>query len=340
MQRAVSDLGQTIVMVTHDPVAAAYATRVVFLGGRPHRRRAPRPDAPSRSSIASRRSGTPDAQGHPPLVLGAQASPPLTIIAIVLGVAFMCGTFVLTDTLDKVFDDLFAEANANVDAQVQGEVLFSDPFGGGDQRQLLEPSVLDDVRDVDGVSSADPIVITLGFGPNNRVLEPRRRADRCVQRAPDPHRELDPGQPAHAVRGRRGSRARGRRRGGPQRRRRRRRRLRARRRRSRSSPSSGARSTRSSAPCCFGTAESSAGAISVELTLAEVQRLAGTDGRIQTGAGRRRGGHQPGGARRAHHAGAPRRRRGDHRRGGGAPDLRQTCRRASRSSSRRSPSSA
>jgi len=31
MQRAVSDLGQTIVMVTHDPNAAAYATRVVFL---------------------------------------------------------------------------------------------------------------------------------------------------------------------------------------------------------------------------------------------------------------------------------------------------------------------
>jgi len=31
MQRAVTDLGQTIVMVTHDPVAAAYATRVVFL---------------------------------------------------------------------------------------------------------------------------------------------------------------------------------------------------------------------------------------------------------------------------------------------------------------------
>ncbi|MGH9275238.1 MAG: ABC transporter ATP-binding protein [Acidimicrobiales bacterium] len=31
MQRAVADLGQTIVMVTHDAVAAAYATRVVFL---------------------------------------------------------------------------------------------------------------------------------------------------------------------------------------------------------------------------------------------------------------------------------------------------------------------
>ena len=32
MKRAVAELGQTIVMVTHDPVAAAYADRVVFLG--------------------------------------------------------------------------------------------------------------------------------------------------------------------------------------------------------------------------------------------------------------------------------------------------------------------
>ncbi len=31
MQGAVADLGQTIVMVTHDPVAASYANRVVFL---------------------------------------------------------------------------------------------------------------------------------------------------------------------------------------------------------------------------------------------------------------------------------------------------------------------
>ncbi len=31
MRQAVLDLGQTIVMVTHDPVAASYASRVVFL---------------------------------------------------------------------------------------------------------------------------------------------------------------------------------------------------------------------------------------------------------------------------------------------------------------------
>jgi putative ABC transport system ATP-binding protein len=31
MRKAVDELGQTIVMVTHDPVAASYADRIVFL---------------------------------------------------------------------------------------------------------------------------------------------------------------------------------------------------------------------------------------------------------------------------------------------------------------------
>ena len=31
MRQAVEEMGQTIVMVTHDPVAASYAQRVVFL---------------------------------------------------------------------------------------------------------------------------------------------------------------------------------------------------------------------------------------------------------------------------------------------------------------------
>jgi putative ABC transport system ATP-binding protein len=31
MQRAVKELGQTIVMVTHDPIAAGHADRIVFL---------------------------------------------------------------------------------------------------------------------------------------------------------------------------------------------------------------------------------------------------------------------------------------------------------------------
>ena len=39
MRSAVRDLGQTIVMVTHDPAAASYAERVIFLADGSHRRR-------------------------------------------------------------------------------------------------------------------------------------------------------------------------------------------------------------------------------------------------------------------------------------------------------------
>jgi putative ABC transport system ATP-binding protein len=31
MRRAVDEMGQTIVMVTHDPIAASYSDRIVFL---------------------------------------------------------------------------------------------------------------------------------------------------------------------------------------------------------------------------------------------------------------------------------------------------------------------
>ena len=43
----------------------------------------------------------------------------LTSIAVVLGVAFMSGTFVLTDTLGSVFDKLFTDATKGVDADVR-----------------------------------------------------------------------------------------------------------------------------------------------------------------------------------------------------------------------------
>ena len=79
-----------------------------------------------------------------------------TIVAIVLGVGFMAGTFVLTDTTDRGFDDLFADANEHVDAQVQGKVLFDGGFGGmGDQREPLDPSVLTKVAAVDSIVTPD-----------------------------------------------------------------------------------------------------------------------------------------------------------------------------------------
>ncbi len=76
-----------------------------------------------------------------------------TTISIVLGVAFMAGTFVLTDTLDKGFDDLFSTVNEGVDAEVRGPVLFESDFGGA-QRSRFDESVVETVRGVDGVDNA------------------------------------------------------------------------------------------------------------------------------------------------------------------------------------------
>jgi putative ABC transport system permease protein len=94
-----------------------------------------------------------------------------TIVAIVLGVGFMAGTFVLSDTIGRTFDDLFAKSNESIDAQVQGTTLFGDDFGGmGDQRNLLAPDLVDQVRALPGVDHADGYVNTIGFGATNRVL--------------------------------------------------------------------------------------------------------------------------------------------------------------------------
>ncbi len=52
IESAVREMGQTVVMVTHDPIAAAYADRVLFLDRRQDRRRDGATPPPSRSSTA------------------------------------------------------------------------------------------------------------------------------------------------------------------------------------------------------------------------------------------------------------------------------------------------
>ena len=55
----------------------------------------------------------------------------LTALAIVLGVGFTAGTFVLTDTALKSFDDLFGQAYAKTDVVVQAHQAFNPTEGGG-----------------------------------------------------------------------------------------------------------------------------------------------------------------------------------------------------------------
>ena len=78
-----------------------------------------------------------------------------TALAIMLGVAFMAGTLVLTDTIGKTFDDLFADVFEGTDAVVRQEAAFTAADGGGDQRGRVDASLVDTVSEVDGVAVAE-----------------------------------------------------------------------------------------------------------------------------------------------------------------------------------------
>lgn len=99
-----------------------------------------------------------------------------TALAVFLGVAFVAGTYVLTDTINKSFDDIFSEAVKGTDVAVTPRV----PVAQDDRDPPAFPAkILDEVRGVPGVRKAvggifsmvklvdakgDPLVA--GFAPN------------------------------------------------------------------------------------------------------------------------------------------------------------------------------
>ncbi len=76
----------------------------------------------------------------------------LTALAIVLGVTFISGTFVLTDTLHNTFSNLFGNIYSKVDFQVRGVAQLGS--GGNAVRNELPESLLATVRAVPGVAVA------------------------------------------------------------------------------------------------------------------------------------------------------------------------------------------
>ncbi len=87
----------------------------------------------------------------------------LTGLAVVLGVAFVAGTFVLTDSIDAAFDNLFEEANAGVDVYVNPVTEFELSGGGPpgiDQSggATLDEALLAEVQQIEGVENAVGLV--------------------------------------------------------------------------------------------------------------------------------------------------------------------------------------
>ena len=79
----------------------------------------------------------------------------LTTIAVILGVSFVAGTFILTDTINATFTSIFATANEGVAVTVHGHPIAGSSGGiGGGQNHPVPTSLLVTVRAVPGVKDA------------------------------------------------------------------------------------------------------------------------------------------------------------------------------------------
>ncbi|MEJ7720309.1 MAG: ABC transporter permease [Ilumatobacteraceae bacterium] len=103
--------------------------------------------------------------------------------AILMGVAFVVGTFVLADSLKATFEGLFSDINENIDLEVRQELAFGDEADGV-QRDPIPLEIAEQMGAIDGVREAVPTIgryaqvidgdgdaVTLGGGPTLGVTD-------------------------------------------------------------------------------------------------------------------------------------------------------------------------
>jgi putative ABC transport system permease protein len=79
----------------------------------------------------------------------------LTALAIILGVAMISGTYVLTDTISAAFTTIFDKSYENADAVVSGKVAFKNTQSDTEEIPAFPASVLGKVRQLPDVAAAE-----------------------------------------------------------------------------------------------------------------------------------------------------------------------------------------
>ena len=79
----------------------------------------------------------------------------LTALAIVLGVAMISGTYVLTDSIDGAFDQIFNDVREGSNVVISGQSAFDLSEGSGVTQPTLLESLLAEVRALPGVGQAE-----------------------------------------------------------------------------------------------------------------------------------------------------------------------------------------
>src|SRR5687768_12011296 len=76
------------------------------------------------------------------------------MLAILLGVAFMAGSRILTDTMSSSLSGVYVDSERTTDVQVRGEVAFD--ASAGAVRAAVPAAVVDLVESVGGVAAVAP----------------------------------------------------------------------------------------------------------------------------------------------------------------------------------------
>jgi putative ABC transport system permease protein len=105
-------------------------------------------------------------------LLGRKLRAFLTAFAIVLGVAMVAGTFVLTDSIDRAFNSIFTDVRQGSDAVVSGKPAFEVNDNGGSIAPTIPISLLEKVRALPDVAAVEPQVngIAQLIGKNGKAI--------------------------------------------------------------------------------------------------------------------------------------------------------------------------
>ena len=87
-------------------------------------------------------------------LMGRKLRTALTAIAIVLGVAMVSGTYVLTDSIDDAFDRIFTDVREGSNVVISGKSAFDLTEGSGIASPTFDESLLERVRALPDVAEA------------------------------------------------------------------------------------------------------------------------------------------------------------------------------------------
>ena len=167
VRAAVTSYGQTTVMVTHDAKAATIADRVLFLADGVIVKELGRSSQGEILEAISELVAASMTRVALRGLLGRKLRAALTAVAIVLGVAMVTGTFVLTDTIDRAFTTIFSSAYDETDAVVTGTKTLEWSQTG---RGTVSPELLAELRGLPQVEAAAGTILDVSGDGNQATI--------------------------------------------------------------------------------------------------------------------------------------------------------------------------